>query len=62
MMLVYRTKRFRLKITDFNPFGGVRPGYDEPPKENQGSAHFETKVASETSHNLRVVDQKILSD
>ena len=32
------------------------------PQENHGSAHFETKVANETTHNLGVADQKILSD
>ena len=59
---VHRTKRFRLKVTDFKPLGGVFSCGKHSPKEYQCSGHFETKVANETTHNLGVADQKILSD
>ena len=61
-MIVLRTKRFRLKVTDFKPLGGGFSCGKPPPKGYRCSGHFETKVANETTHKLGVADQKILSD
>ena len=58
----YRTKRFRLKVTNFKPLGGNFFLGTSAPKEYQCSRHFETKVANETTHSLKLADQKILSD
>ena len=41
-------------------WGGVYDG--PPPKGFRCSGYFEAKVANETTHNLGVADQKILSD
>ena len=59
---IYRTKRFRLKVTDFKPLEGGFSCGKPPPKGYRCSGHFETKVANETTHKLGVADQKILSD
>ena len=53
---------FTSKLQISNRLRGENPQDFPPPKESQGSGHFEAEVANETTHKFRVADQKILSD
>ena len=50
------------QITTFRAGEGGKTPHFPPPSLEVCSGHFEKKVANETTHNIGVADQKILSD